>query len=618
MKNETINHLPLQALGYHNVPAYPIILSDMVETLIRLSGRNQQVRQAKFGLSTEHTIQGQTANAYAFAFGKEDQNPKQDAIDQLLEEIQTSKLTEEGILDFVKTKLADQESMTDETIDESLTGLSLDNPDQFALSWSTYNNLYRNASENVLGPWSETLSDWKTATKQFFPIIAHYGAAYNLLILQKVTEENLDGYKSDFSTEWTDQMDDLYEQGSLYIIDLRIYKILNPQRAKGAKRFTPATFTWLKRDSHTKEISPIAIHVSRTNKRGKEKDRFYDIETCRKSTWLYALQAAKTSVTVYGIWLGHVYQWHLVTASMVMTMFNNLNEDHPIYKILAPQSKYIIGFNDVLLVLWRAAAPPTSIKTSTQFLELIDTFAENRLFFDDDPTVTIEKLGLSEADFTVSEPWDMYPIVGYLLKIWETVQEYTDVFVENTYPDDAAVEDDSALQDWISAAGKRLDGNIDGLPQMRTKQALKDVLSSMLYRITAHGISRMDSTANPAMTFVGNFPPCLQRSDIPNPRRSLSTEKLLEYLPKTGTIGEMITFYYTFVDSAPYEPIIPLTGVDENLFFEGGIEAPMNHALMVFRKKLIDFMANYARKNKIPYVRANAAQIHQWPMNIET
>ena len=27
--------------------------------------------------------------------------------------------------------------------------------------------------------------------------------------------------------------------------------------------------------------------------------------------WLYALQAAKTSITVWGIWLGHVYHWHI-------------------------------------------------------------------------------------------------------------------------------------------------------------------------------------------------------------------------------------------------------------------------------------------------------------------
>jgi len=46
----------------------------------------------------------------------------------------------------------------------------------------------------------------------------------------------------------------------------------------------------------------------------------YSARSASPGAWLYALQAAKTSVTVYGIWLGHVYHWHLVTAAMQMTM----------------------------------------------------------------------------------------------------------------------------------------------------------------------------------------------------------------------------------------------------------------------------------------------------------
>jgi hypothetical protein len=144
------------------------------------------------------------------------------------------------------------------------------------------------------------------------------------------------------------------------------------------------------------------------------------------------------------------------------------------------------------------------------------------------------------------------------------------------------------------------------------------VLTSILYRITAHGISRVDNTANPGMTFVGNFPPCLQSTHIPEQSSSFSTKELMEYLPNTGTIGEMITFYYTFVDSAPYEPIIPLTGVDQQLFYDGGVEGKNNQALIKFRESMVDFIKGYTEGNKIPNLPANEAQIHQWPMGIET
>jgi len=84
------------------------------------------------------------------------------------------------------------------------------------------------------------------------------------------------------------------------------------------------------------------------------------------------------------------------------------------------------------------------------------------------------------------------------------------------------------------------------------------------------GPSRLNSTANPALTLVANFPHCLQVQEIPSPSRPLDTKALLAYLPNTGTISEAVNFYFTFVFSPPYEPFIPLTGVDTALFFPGG------------------------------------------------
>ena len=46
---------------------------------------------------------------------------------------------------------------------------------------------------------------------------------------------------------------------------------------------------------------------------------------------------------------------------------------------------------------WSALAPPTSIATGWQFLELLDLYAKGRQFFDDDPTTTLEKFGVTEA-----------------------------------------------------------------------------------------------------------------------------------------------------------------------------------------------------------------------------
>jgi hypothetical protein len=72
-------------------------------------------------------------------------------------------------------------------------------------------------------------------------------------------------------------------------------------------RYNPATLTLLER--HEKKIGvfePKWIRVWTTTGRGQEGVYSPLFIYMKGGAWLYALQAAKTSATLYGIWLGHV------------------------------------------------------------------------------------------------------------------------------------------------------------------------------------------------------------------------------------------------------------------------------------------------------------------------
>jgi len=171
------------------------------------------------------------------------------------------------------------------------------------------------------------------------------------------------------------------------------------------------------------------------------------------------------------------------------------------------------------------------------------------------------------------------------------------------------------LQTWIVASGDPAQGNVAGLPRMETKAALKDVMTSLIFRVTAHGASRLNQAANPYFTFVANFPPCLQRTDVPRPDSVMDEKALLAYLPNTGTIGSMVNFLFTFAFSRPYVPFIPLDGIDAELSFTGASAHACNDALIAFRRDLEAFMTLWANDTS---VEGPPAQIHQWPLNIET
>jgi Lipoxygenase len=586
--------------AFPNLPAVPVDPEGVVDTLARLEIREQQELQAKQGLTQKLTINGVTRRAYAFLFGDAPAAARTDARRALAESMRDNP---EGAPTELYRRRTDAASAGATT-----SPLSLEHPEQFSISWTNFPDVYETGLPS-LPAWASSLTDADSATRQFWPMVAQHGFGYNLIVPEKVGRARAKALRREFGSAWTRAVRASLAAGNLYVIDMSRFESLQPQTVNGAPRFTPGTVTLLTRNPRTKSLTPVAILVSGYQGSGRKR---FTRATATEGAWLYALQAAKASITLFGVWLGHVYHWHIVTAAMQMTMFNTLATDHPIYQLLAPQSKFAIPFDDALLSLWPEIAPPTSLATANDFLALADDYAAGRSYFDDDPTTTIEQLGLRQKDFTAKTRWDRYPVVKRLLTVWDLVATYVETFVGATYGSDAAVAADEGLQTWIATASSTdadSGGNIRGLPEMNSRAALGRVLTSLLYRITIHGISRLSSTSNPALTFVPNFPHCLQRTDIPSPRARISTKTLLSYLPNTNTISQSVTFYFTFAFSTPYEPFIPLNGVGRELFFPGGDTDSRNRALMDLRKGLATFIDDY---------QPDLPQPFQWPRNIET
>jgi Lipoxygenase len=472
-----VHRLSLSWLGLGqatSLPAIPVHLSELPSTILSLSRRATQLTQAIDGLSTVWTIGKATETAYT----------------------------------FLGMGGADRAS-------DPCTRLFLDKPEQFAMSWTTLGGVAADATREWLSTFAASLSDRAAATRQFWPSLARFGLPLNLIILQRVAPDDR-RFKEALAADWTPKMEQVWQAGNLFVIDMRFFAAFPAETVNGAARFTPGTLTFLARDPAARTIAPFAVRVSALAGRTVQYAE-------GDPAWLYALQAAKASITVWGIWIGHVYHWHIVTAAMQMTMFWHLPPLHPVRQVFGLQSDYLIGFDQFLLLDW-SIAPPTSVTTSRQFLVMLDIFTKGRNFFDDDPDATIERLGLRREDFTKGgDDWNEYPVVRYLLALFSATGTYVDTVVGAFYPDDASVAADAALQQWITASGAPGGGNVRGLPAMTTRDALKRVLRSLIYRVTAHGASRLNQAVNPALSFVANFPPaCRTRPCRRRIRRSCS------------------------------------------------------------------------------------------------
>ena len=598
-----------RGMALKEIPAVPFDVGKTLEAAAGLLARKQELQAAMKELSNIYTIDGVTDSAHDFLFRESLADKLDDSVDDVLDDGAHALAELTGLRHSNPGRMLQRRDRAIHVPDDEVsygldlpkTALALDDPKQWTISWTNFKNVARDARAFV-ERWASTLTDVHVANETFWPMIADYGLAYNLLILQKVRPVNVAELERSHGDGWSDALQEIYDAGNLYVIDMSIFQHVKPHRADGFDRFTPSTTTFLVQDPTSKSLTPISVRVS-----GHEGPSTYFVPT--DPAWLYALQAAKVSITVWGIWLGHVYHWHIVTAAMQMTMYNFLTDDHPVYQLLEPQSQHLIGFDNVLMLVWKQIGPPTSLTNPRRYLRLTDRFAQGRDFFDDDPKATLARFGIEESDFTVDEPWDKYPLVRHLLTVWDATEAYVSVFVQETYADDASVVRDAVLQKWIRKSGHKRKGNVRGLPLMTSRSALQDVLTSLVYRITIHGVARLNSSLNPAQTFVANYPPCLQKKEIPAPDSVISTKELLEYLPRTGVIGKMTQFYYIFVFSSPYEPFIPEGGVEDKLFFEGGAAAPRNAALISFRKEILEFMTRYD---------GGTPQRGQWPLSVET
>jgi hypothetical protein len=583
-----LSRLPLLELGFVNCPAVPYWvdpagdpdLAHVNATLASLQARGAEGMPAYVGLSTKYTIDGQTHSAYEYLYGSE--------------------------------------------LAPGATGLALDKAEEFALPWTTYGDVHEH-SQDLAEPLARTLQDATAATKAFWPTIASFGLPYYLLVLEKVDDAQATRFATEFGNVWrTEKLGAAHQAGLLYAIDTSILAQLEPFTARdGTVRFTPGTITLLTQNPQTKELSPAAILLSTTN------DGLARVYGSKDPAWLYALQAAKTSITVWGIWLGHVYHLHVSTAAMQMTMFNHLPADHVLRPLLEPQSQQLIDFDFVLLTtLFQKISPPTPVSGPLALVKLLDQFAANRTFLGDDPLAQLETRGLEKKDFTDSKDWDRYPLVGWLLDVWTITHDYVKAVVEVLYETDADVKQDKDLKAWMDASGDPSQGNLRGLPAVDTRDDLTKVLTSLLYRVNAHGGGTLVPAVNPVLAFVATFPPCLQNATIIEPGTPVDpTKDLLPLLPRTGTIGEMTTFFFTFVYSLPSEPLIPTGGITAEPHFPPS-QSACNPALFKYRQDIHDFVDTFVAdwNDAVARIRGTGPgsppsyadnQYEQWSLSIE-
>ncbi|MBR0851483.1 hypothetical protein JQ543_27320 [Bradyrhizobium diazoefficiens] len=607
-------------------PATPDAVNEVLQVADRLLAADQSLIQVADAMSLNYTLHGTTATAERFMYGDEPHVEAAAAIrvvvtlvESFIQKSGLVRAVDRGILDIASLvaslagwlphRLARPtpprgSGAAGATSDYS--ALALEDMRQFSMGWTTRQDIFRFCYRE-LDRFIDDVIDPHKATEEFWPMLSRIGLPYNLMVLRKLDAGNLEPFQTRFGPAWTAQMQDSLNGGRLYGIDMTIFTGLQPQQlSDGTTRFTPNTMTLLVMDQH-KKLRPVAVYVA-----DPAAPSMGTIYTPSSPAWIYSLIAVRCSLTVYGIWLGHVVPLHLVTGAMQMTMLDKLPPGHVLLQVMGPHSHSNLQFNFLLTIGFEHLAPPTSLANAGEFLTLAARYAAAHDFFANDPATALAMLGLDAADFTdggdPADAWNLYPNVRLMLRVWRYVADYIHDVVDDLYPTDARVADDTHLAAWMEAAAAPDGGNVSGLPIVRTKAMLERVLTSLLYRIIFHGSGRLRLVAYPEAAFVPHLPPCLQSARIPPSDENMTPERLLqEFLPRVGTIGGLMRFYNTFTSTSPAVPLVPDKGPDSDLFYDERY-AKANASLVKFRKQI---------EALVRELQPDWVEIGQWPMSIE-
>src|SRR5262245_16761144 len=142
-QSSTMLQLPLRELGFKYVPAIPVDVHGMADTVSRLAIRVKQREQALQGLSKTFTIGGSTARAYNFLYGSGAADKKAAAARATTHAFLAGDPSEivSGLVRQLKPQ-NDELALIAVGGGHDLTKLALDAPTQWSIGWTTFPDVY--------------------------------------------------------------------------------------------------------------------------------------------------------------------------------------------------------------------------------------------------------------------------------------------------------------------------------------------------------------------------------------------------------------------------------------------------------------------------------------------
>jgi arachidonate 15-lipoxygenase len=224
---------------------------------------------------------------------------------------------------------------------------------------------------------------------------------------------------------------------------------------------------------------PLAIQIDQlqTDAPGEYNPVYYPDQEWE---WLIAKLFFEVADENWHVGVGHVYRTHLLMDSFCMATSRQLSEEHPIYMLMRPHTRYTLATN-------RQAYKEFIKRDKFYFKVYAGTLEEIRAISITSRNETEFSQLTLESDLAargVTESPKVYPYRDDA-RLWrEPIIRFVTEYVDAFYESDASIVEDSELQGW---AGELMHEEMGGLEELveggvlDTRKKLVDVLALVIF-----------------------------------------------------------------------------------------------------------------------------------------
>jgi arachidonate 15-lipoxygenase len=177
----------------------------------------------------------------------------------------------------------------------------------------------------------------------------------------------------------------------------------------------------------------------------------------------------------------HNYRHHFLAEAFALSTRRQLSRRHPIHLLLEPHIDFTLVVNYFVLLFLRKGGGYVERTFSATLPHVRRMMRGMREELPDwqslQPESDLRRRGMHpDANDGLDYFWR-----DDAIRWFEAIRQFTTQYVNGWYSGNEEILADEELQSWASELGSSDGGNIPGFPRIQTREALADVLATMLY-----------------------------------------------------------------------------------------------------------------------------------------